>query len=528
MDASVPDATVSDAAVADASLGDATAAGVLKLSEGTVALHDYRGVISGPSGGDTCKYATPTTFSKQLYDLGIRSIRNNDYYDDTLDTDLMFNCSGKVYGSNAACNNEYPCWKGCTLKYPAGCGAMQFAAGASGGVTSDGRFDSIVNAGFEPFLRVGGEYSLTPALLATATTARAARGPQTDEEEANWIEAAKCTASHYVGVKSFPYLNIMTETTSHFWSRDWPSFNKFWRRAFAELKATFGTQFKIGGPGIWGAPWIVNLLDAHEKTASCAASTSLPARDFLKTLADNGDKPDWLGIHIFAPGAADFSRVITAYKALLTKSGPCFGAGKTLESPWAADYFSKAELIVDAFMPGKTDLSSGKEVANADRYFDNKEGGALNASNFIVFQNEGVERAYQYRAGEQGPKGPNEGITRCDANATPKPRANVYRFWNRMMEAGAKQGTLLAPAPNTSLYVLYASAGTKRFVLLANPSATAVTFSPQWQTSPATILAHAERSLYTIDDTNDGTKAASITADSVTVAPQTTSLLTVE
>ena len=499
----------------------------LVLSDGSTPLHDYRGVIAGPSPNSpkACGYATSTTLAMQLYQVGIRSIRNNDYYDDTLDFDLMFNCSGTAYGSNAACGKEYPCWKGCTVTYPS-CSSMTYNVGPVGGMTSDGRFDSIVSGGFEPFLRLGGEYNVTAGNLASGVTARTARGPQTDEEEANWIEAAKCAASHYASKQAFPYLNIITETTGNFWSRDWASFHLFWHRAFAALKKTFGAQFKIGGPGMWGLEWIINTVEAHEDAQSCVPATDLPARDFLKTLADNGDVPDWLGIHIFSSDASDYPRVIAAFKALLSKSGPCFGAGKPLESPWKSDYFSQTELVVDAFMPGKFKLFDGSALPDPDAFFSGAAGGALNTSNFIVFQNEGISRAYQYRAGEQGASGPVEGITNCDASATPKPRANVYRFWNRMMEAGALQGTILAPVQDSKLYVLHASTAVgRRFVLLANTGDTAVAYTPTWQTGAKSLTAHATRSLYTVDGTSDGTKATSVVGDTVTIEAGTAQLL---
>ncbi len=526
----VPDGGAVDAGVDSNAVPDAPLAATFTLLEGATPLNDYRGVISGPSPNSptACSYATPTTFAQSLYDVGVRSIRNNDYYDDTLDIDLMFNCSGKTYGSNAACGNEYPCWKGCTLTYPTGCaGLMTYDAGATNGFTSDQRFDSMTDGGFESFFRVGGEFSVVPTYLATGVTARPGKGPQNAEEEANWIEAAKCAASHFSGKQPFPYLNIITETSTHFWSRKWTEFHSFWHKAFAALKSTFGTKFKIGGPGMWGGEWIVNLGKAHENAADCTTATSLPARDFLKTLADYGDKPDWLGFHIFATDATDYPRVIAAVKALLTKSGPCFGAGKPLESPWKNDYFKDAELIVDAFMPSSSALFSQIEPPNVARYSNNKEGAALNASNYIVFQSEGITRAYQYRAGEQGAGGPADGVTKCDAKATPKPRAHVYRFWNRMMEANALQGTVLAPDTTTGLWVMNASAGGKKFVLVSNTSDTASTYTPSWKGSKG-ILAHTTKSLFTIDDKSDGSKATTLTSNEVKIEARTVQLLELE
>ena len=523
------DVTAVDAGKTPADANQGASALALQLEEGTVALNDYRGVIAGPSPNSTnaCSYATETTLAEKLYQVGIRSIRNNDYYDDSLDLDLMFNCSGKAYGSNTACENQYPCWKGCALTYPIGCGAMQYTSGATNGYTSDRRFESMTKGGFEPFLRVGGEYNVAAGTLQGGVTARTAKGPQTDEEEANWIEAAKCAAEHYQSKTAFPYLNIITETSEHFWSRGWPAFHKFWVKAFSALKSTFGSQFKIGGPGMWGPNWTISTVKAHEEAASCTASASLPARDFLKAVAAAGEKPDWLGIHIFSSDPDDYARTIAAFKALLSKSGPCFGASKTLESPWAGDYFAKAELIVDAYMPSKNVLFTGEAIANSVRFYDGKEGAALNASSFVVFQREGITRAYHYRASEQASGGPLEGIIKCDATASAKPRANVYRLWNRMMDASARQGTILSPANDSKLYVLYASA-TKRYVLVANTGDAAVTYAPSWKTGSTSVMAHRARSLYTVDDSNDGSIAAPMTDDAITIPAQTVHLLELE
>ena len=59
------------------------------------------GVVSGPDGVDTTINPNLTTY---LQDIGVLSIRNNDYYDDRLDMDEMFNCGGSTYPSWSACS----------------------------------------------------------------------------------------------------------------------------------------------------------------------------------------------------------------------------------------------------------------------------------------------------------------------------------------------------------------------------------------------------------------------------------------
>ncbi|MSU34759.1 MAG: hypothetical protein EXS36_06530 [Pedosphaera sp.] len=69
-------------------------ASTLPLSHTTVS--DLLGVISGPTQPTD---SSAPTLTMQLQDIGVTSIRNNDYYDDRLDIEQIFNCGGSTYPS---------------------------------------------------------------------------------------------------------------------------------------------------------------------------------------------------------------------------------------------------------------------------------------------------------------------------------------------------------------------------------------------------------------------------------------------
>lgn len=492
------------------------------VEPGDSPLQDYLGVIAGPmpdAPGD-CGYTDELTLPTQLQALGVHAVRNNDQFDDTLDLDLLLDCSGTPYGSDEACGGEYPCWKGCVVD---DCGALAWDAGRPGGLSSDERFDATVAAGFEPFLRLGSEYRVDPTLLAEGVTARTVHGPQDVEEEANWLAAARCEAERYVARGPVRYVDLLTETTAPYWSRSWTDYDRFWIDAWHTLRPAVGQDVKLGGAGMWGE-WTGLLVQAYEDPTVCATADELPARDFLAALAHAGIRPDWLGVHVFSPRARDFARVLDTVQALLAGTGDCFGPGGPQAVPWPEGWFADTELVVDAFDAAALDLD-GASVAGAGRFFDDADGAALVAAAFVTFEDRGVTRAFQYRAADTTAV-VYDGITACDADATPKPRARVYAFWDRMMGAGATVGTRILPEDGEGLWMLAADAPARTFLFVANTGEDDVSYTPGIGTRALSSFGSA--TVRTIDADDDGTTAVRIDGDTLTIAPATVQLVEVE
>ena len=96
-------------------------------SEDTV-VKSQLGVISGP---DPCVNSIAPNLAPHLQDIGINSIRNNDYWDDRLDMELMFRCPD---------NSTYPSWR-CDPSDP----------NNYHWELSDRQFQSYLDEKFEPF-----------------------------------------------------------------------------------------------------------------------------------------------------------------------------------------------------------------------------------------------------------------------------------------------------------------------------------------------------------------------------------------
>lgn len=502
----------------------------MTLSDGTTPLNEYRGVIAGPAPATpgACPYAVDDTASilsgnntlaNSLYDVGIRQIRNNDYADDTMDLSQMFTCAQSPYGSNLACNNEYPCWSGCgsasysstdatkILAYPTDCAAyVKGVYGRSGYISSDGRYDTMSNSRFEAMVRLGDETGVDSSLLASGVTARSGKGPQSIYEEASWIAAAKCVANRFNARRPFTYLDILTETTGHFWSRPYNELVPFWVTAFNSIKAEFGSTFKVGGPGLWGPEWNFPVRDEHLAGSGCSATATNHTRRLFNALYAAGTAPDFIDMHVFSDDIGDYKNFVDSMRAYMHRTGACFAVGgpQSADLHWDASFFSNTELVVGAFF------------GSTDPFRKGQQGAVLGASSLMTFQNAGVTRAYTYRADNS-----DGAIMACDANATPTPRANVYRFWNTLMTAGATQGTINLGVTNPDLYVMAASdSGAPdydRYVLLANKSGSTLTFAPTWSSGKGNLAQHTVKQKAVINSTSNGTSFSNIPATATVV-----------
>ncbi len=445
------------------------------------------GVISGPIQPPESQVHDLTD---NLRDIGVTTIRNNDYFDDRMDIESIFNCGGPTY----------PSWEGCD---------PQDEANYNWG-PSDELFQSWLSGGFDPFLRLGGE-------VQNATRHHDFKGPQNATQEANWIVAAQKVVDRYLHwdgqAQTFTYLDIWTEfPTKNFWDRSNVAFFRFWTQAFVTLKAAY-PQLKIGGPGFI-AGQTVKVTEGQDSTA----------QEFLAYLYENQVKPDWIGWHLFYNDPAMWYQAAQAYRDLLD------GKGMYADVPWAGSgFFDDVELIVDAYGVAKMNLSPEER----DRLYNHSWGAALRTASWIAMQYSDVERAYLYRAGdprsapgdspEQVDKGTYSGLFYGDAQGTYKPAAHAFRLWSQVVNGFPT--LLTAPLPPTAetgnLWVLAAQNDRGEIaLLLANITASDVAWTLSFD--DGTTLADYRGALYQVDDADDGRTAhpwsgetASIPAESV-------------
>lgn len=361
------------------------------------------GVIAGPDpAAANLPGANQFNLAAQYKNIGILSVRNNDYFDDRLDLEQIFNCGGSTYPSWEGCDANDDRYYNWTL--------------------SDRQFQSWIDNGFEPFLRLGNE-------TACGCRQRTFSGPQNSVQEDNWTVAAQKVVQRYNNWQGrtnvLKYVDIWTEwPNGRFYDRPLADFPVFWVKAYKALKTAF-PSLKIGGPGL------------------LSGSTNQPTRDFLTYLYRNGAKPDWLGFHHFSSNPQDFLTEAQNYRQLLNGTGAFAG------TPWAGTgFFSGVELIGDAYHQGNT-----VEVANArsremtrteaDQYTNRQKGAAFNTASWIALQYADVERSYYYR-GDDGNSTPGAdpnvansavggpGLFYGDGKGTAKPKANAFRFYSRL------------------------------------------------------------------------------------------------
>ena len=245
------------------------------------------GVISGP---DPTYNSTNPNLTTQFQNIGVKSVRNNDYLDDRLTMDLMFDCGGA----------DYPSWATCS---PTVISNYNFTA-------SDVQYQSYVNGGFSPFLRLGSEYPPVSGPFVKTNI-----GPQNATEEANWIIAADTIAKHYSnfpgGNGGLQYLNVWTEwpNSFSFWPRPNNEFYPFFRNAVSQLKSSHPTK-KVGGPGM-----------ASSFMNKGQAVTPNEPYQLLKHLYQNNVKPDFITFHVFSSNPMAYYNSSKQYSDMLLGIG---------------------------------------------------------------------------------------------------------------------------------------------------------------------------------------------------------------
>ncbi len=464
-------------------------------------LKPLLGVISGPLP----VYHSPAPdLTPQLQDIGVTSIRNNHYLDDRLDIERIFRCPDTT---------TYPSWE---------CDPYDESNYHWDG--SDELFQSIVDGGFEPFLRLGGEVQSEPF-------PHDFRGPQNATQEDNWIVAAIKMAqrySHWHGQNPVTYLDIWTEWPNReFWDRSSAEFIRFWVKAFDQIKSAF-PDLKVGGPGFLGCT--VGVMNGQIE--------GNVAINFLNALYQRRLKPDWIGWHLWHNDPEKFYQAAHQYRDLLN------GVGDFASVPWAGTgFFDGVELICDAYGISQYDDSSGEPVPlPLERQVwlhTHAEGAAILTGQWIALQLSDVERAYYYHAGDER-SNPNaswdssergwSGLFYGDSRGTYKPHAHAFRLWSRMVNEFPRLLSTDFPSVSSTaerLWVLAGSAGRKLGVLISNTESDEQTYTLT-VFGQAVTPARFDISLYQVDDEQDGRTAVNWTDQEFRIPAGTVQLVVLQ
>lgn len=473
------------------------------------------GVIAGPNPLDPTE--TTPDLTSLLQDIGVTTIRNNDYYDDRLDMEQMFYC-GTLPVTDSTPN--YPDWN---------CDPLDTTN--YNWTQSDQQFSLYQAGNFIPFLRLGNEYGMI-------VRPHDYNGPRSAEEN-NWIQAAKMVTSHYINFGGNTnalggYLDIWTEwPNTTFWDRSNAEFNSFWQRAYDSLKLSF-PNLKIGGPGLIPSITLLQL-------APGIASPTLFL--FLNNLKTNNTKPDWIGYHVFTNNLDDYYNATLNLRNYLDATGPY----SSLAADWGGSginsFFHGVEIICDAWMCSKYD-TNGNMLPNStkDSIFNKQWGGAINMGAFIIFQQTDVERAYKFRAGEASDPNANvlngyhnmggPALFYGDSAETYKPQAYSFKLCSKMQSEFNKK--LIS-----SVYAI-ASGGTKvwslagqntsgeKAIIVSNNSPNTIQLSLQLNGVALSTNSYSFINQYTVTDSNNGQTPLAWSNGSFTLSPYTANLITMK
>jgi hypothetical protein len=445
------------------------------------------GVVSGP----TVYNSAAPNLALHLKNIGMRAVRNTDYYDDRMDMERLFRCADK---------KTYPSWE-CDAKND-----KNFHWDSS-----DGLFNTWINEGFEPMFRLGGS-------AVSDVDVHDFKGPQNKKQENNWIAASKVVVNRYLNWKGegerFEWLNIWTEFPNEdYWDRSEKDFSAFWAKAFSALKKEFGA-LRIGGPGF-----------SEKVTRSVMVGAGGPAVKWLEHLYKKGVRPDWIGWHLYSNRAHDFILAADRYAELLA------GEGQFDEVPWAGSgFFDGTVQVVAAWGTTPMALNFNGEwelmtLPQIDRIYNRKEGAALLTSAWIAMQHSPVERAFYNRFGDRNsdptldPEGSNtllsmmgsKGLFYGDAAGTYKRSAHAVRLWARMVDEfyerlnGEPSVIVEGPVNDARLWTLagQSSAGRKA-VLVSNSNKFPVRWMVRFGESGAMANHFSEVAVFQLDGANDG------------------------
>lgn len=457
------------------------------------------GVIAGPSPNYN---STASDLTIQYQDIGVTTVRNNDYFDDRLDMERMFFCG--TYPINQF-TPQYPKWD-CD---PNDLANYHFTE-------SDAQFQNWINGNFLPFFRLGGEngHLIRPHDY---------KGPRSNEE-ANWINAGIKVVNRYNNFGGDTntlkgYLNIWTEYPHNtFWDRDSLEFNNFWCNTFDSLKTNF-PSLKIGGPG-----FNTSVSTALGNTSVVKTWTNL----FLRELKSRNLKPDWIGFHVFSNDIQDFYNAAIAYRKLLRSETP-FTSYSSVWGSGNTSFFHGTELICDAW---GFDNDQSLPASTRDSLFNKQRGAAHHVGAFIAFQQTDIERAYIYRGGEMGSDTTQGvmGLFQGNANGSYKPVAYGFKLCSKMQTIYNKKLISSVNAIASGGSKIWTLAGEdsigNKAILISNPTANTINLSLQLNNSNLSTSMYPYINQFTVTDNNNGQTPSVWTSGVFVLPPYTSHLIT--
>ncbi len=442
------------------------------------------GVISGPDPNCPENGENVPDVSRQYQEIGVMFVRNNDYYDDRLDMERMFQCDTMTY----------PSWR-CDPEDPAN---LHFDG-------SDEQFRSYLDGGFIPFFRLGGEYE-------SCRRTHDYKGPQDSLEEANWIKAALKVVGHYNNFDGqnnvLKYLNIWTEFPGpHFWSRSDKAFYIFWATAFDSIKKHF-PDLLVGGPGFVPKATL-DILNGE--------LNSVPV-EFLTELYNRNLKPDWIGWHYWNNDPSQYILAAEQFRDLLN------GEGDFSSLPWAGSgYFDGVKQYVDAYGTSVVENINGEMVAydkvTKDSIYNKQKGAAILTGQWIALQYTDVELACYYRGSPQGTSGPDEDPTDPksrisgpslfygDPDGTPKPSAYAFGLWSKVYRDFPQllQSPVMSQnSEGRQLWIMGAKNEKNYAVLLSNLESVPQQYTLIVESKAVNLQNFDKVDIYEVTNTNDG------------------------
>lgn len=459
------------------------------------------GVIAGPLPNYN---SNAPDLTSRYQNIGVTTIRNNDYFDDRLDMEQMFFCG--TYPINSF-TPQYPKWD-CD---PNNNNYYHFAE-------SDIQFQNWLDGGFLPFFRLGGEFS-------HPIRQHDYKGPR-NAEEINWIRASIKVTNRYNNFNGNAntlkeYLNIWTEyPQKNFWDRDSLSFNNFWCNAFDSLKRNF-SSLKIGGPGFNSS---VSIQIGNTPVGNINTHVDL----FLRELKLRNLKPDWIGFHVFSNDISDFYKTALAYRKLLRAEPPFAIKYASVWGTGNNSFFKDVELICDAW---GFDNDLTLSVNMRDSLFNKQRGAAHYTGVFIALQQADIERAYLYRGGELGSDTSDGvmGLFYGDVNGTYKPVAYGFKQCSKMQTKYNRK--LISPVYTTASggSVIWTLAGEdtngNKAILISNPSPNTINLTLTLNNTNLSTTTYPYVKQYLVTDSDSGQTPHFWTSGVFVLPPYTSNLI---
>jgi xylan 1,4-beta-xylosidase len=333
---------------------------VLTVGEGQGAIKPLIGVNAGPMPAGKKGNADLTA---AYHRMGIRHIRTHDYYG-PLDMSTMYPCLDA--------DPDLP-------------DSYNFRV-------SDEKMKTLVQAGFQPYFRIGDSWNNV-------------RIPRTAQQQSNFARAAVNVVRHYTegkweGMRApIEHLEIWNEPDlNQFWPDKYENFFPLYIRMFKALKNAF-PHLKIGGP------------------AFVVASYKIPGQrwkitSFIKTIKEAGIAPDFLSWHFYGSDPQEYAEAVSYYRGQLDQNG-----------------FTKTELHLTEW---NTDT-----FGDARRLRLSSLGASRLTGAWIAMQEAGLDMAFFYRGNDTSPDLPTfYGMFFADGRE--KPVARAFQLWSEMTKCDRK------------------------------------------------------------------------------------------